>query len=131
MSKQLIDLSGKIDSFLLEIFKEIEKVSQTLSIDFFVVGATARDIILEFGYGIPTIRATKDIDLGIQVSNWEEFSRFKEGLIKGGNFTSTKQTQRLKNKNGILVDIIPFGKIANQKKLSGYPVYSTNILIIR
>jgi len=121
MSKQLIDLSGKIDSFLLEIFTEIEKVSQTLSIDFFVVGATARDIILEFGYGIPTIRATKDIDLGIQVSNWEEFSRFKEDLVKGRNFTSTKETQRLKHKNGIPVDIIPFGKVANQKALFTWP----------
>lgn len=121
MSKQLIDLSGKIDSFLLEIFTEIEKVSQTLSIDFFVVGATARDIILESGYRIQTIRATKDIDLGIQVSNWEEFSRFKEGLVKGGNFTSTKETQRLKHKNGIPVDIIPFGEVANQKALFTWP----------
>jgi predicted nucleotidyltransferase len=121
MSKQLIDLSGKVDSFLLEIFKEITKVSQTLSIDFFVVGATARDIILESGYGIPTIRATKDIDFGVQVSNWEEFSRLKEGLIKTGNFTSTKETQRLKNKNGVPVDIIPFGKIANQKELFTWP----------
>ncbi|MBW1702067.1 MAG: nucleotidyl transferase AbiEii/AbiGii toxin family protein [Deltaproteobacteria bacterium] len=121
MSKQLIDLSGKIDSFLLEIFKEITKVSQTLSIDFFVVGATARDIILEFGYGIPTIRATRDIDFGVQVSNWEEFSRLKEGLIKTGNFTSTKETQRLKYENVLPVDIIPFGKIANQKELFTWP----------
>jgi predicted nucleotidyltransferase len=121
MSKQLINLSGKIDSFLLEIFTEIEKISKTLSIDFFVVGATARDIILEYGCGIPTIRATEDIDLGIQVSNWEEFSRFKEGLVKGGNFTSTKNIQRLKHKNGIPVDIIPFGEVANQKELFTWP----------
>jgi predicted nucleotidyltransferase len=121
MSKQLINLSGKIDSFLLEIFTEIEKIYKTLSIDFFVVGATARDIILEYGCGIPTIRATEDIDLGIQVSNWEEFSRFKEGLVKGGNFTSTKNIQRLKHKNGIPVDIIPFGEVANQKELFTWP----------
>jgi predicted nucleotidyltransferase len=121
MSKQLINLSGKIDSLLLEIFTEIEKVSQTLSIDFFVVGATARDIILESGYGIPTIRATEDIDLGIQVSDWQEFSRFKEGLVKGGNFTSTKETQRLKHTNGNPVDIIPFGGVANQKALFTWP----------
>ena len=121
MSKTLINLSGKIDSFFLEIFKEITKVSQTLSIDFFVIGATARDIILESGYGIPTIRATRDIDFGVQVSNWEQFSRIKEGLIQTGNFNSTRETQRLKYKNALFVDIIPFGKIANQKKLFTWP----------
>ena len=31
---------------------------------FFVVGASARDIVLKFGFGIETIRATNDIDLG-------------------------------------------------------------------
>lgn len=108
MSKTLINLSGKIDSFFLEIFKEIIKVTQTLSIDFFVIGATARDIILESGYGIPTIRATRDIDFGVQVSNWEQFSRIKEGLIQTGNFNSTRETQRLKYKNALFVDIIPF-----------------------
>ncbi len=99
----------------------ITKASQTLCIDFFVVGATARDIILESGYGIPTNRATRDIDFAIQVSNWEIFSRLKESLIKTEKFTSTRETQRLKYKNVLPVDIIPFGKIANQKKSFTWP----------
>ena len=32
-----------------------------MSAPFFVIGATARDIILKYGYGIETIRATNDI----------------------------------------------------------------------
>lgn len=80
MSKKLIDLSEKIDNFILEILETIEKVSQSLSMDFFVVGATARDIILECAYGISTMRATQDIDFGVRVSNWKQFEKFKEGL---------------------------------------------------
>ena len=67
MSKKLIDLSGKIDSLILEILETIEKVSRSLSMDFFVVGATARDIILECAYGISNLRATQDIDFGVRV----------------------------------------------------------------
>ena len=42
-------------------------------------------------------------------------------MVKGGNFTSTKNIQRLKHKNAFPVDIIPFGKIANQEALFTWP----------
>lgn len=121
MSKKLIDLSEKIDNFILEILEAIEKVSQSLSMDFFVVGATARDIILECAYGISTMRATRDIDLGVRVSNWNQFEKFKEGLIKTGSFNSTKEIQRLRYKADFPVDIIPFGKIAAPKESFTWP----------
>ena len=121
MSKKLIDLSGKIDSLILEILETIEKVSRSLSMDFFVVGATARDIILECAYGISTMRATQDIDFGVRVSNWKQFEKFKEGLIKTGRFNSTKEVQRLSYKGDFPVDIIPFGKIAAPKESFTWP----------
>ncbi len=117
----MIDLSEKIDNFILEILETMEKVSQSLSMDFFVVGATARDIILECAYGISTMRATQDIDFGVRVSNWKQFEKFKEGLIKTGKFNSTKEVQRLSYKGDFPVDIIPFGKIAAPKESFTWP----------
>jgi hypothetical protein len=73
MTKRLLDLSGEIDTFILDLLENIARVAESLSAPFFVVGATARDIVLKYGYGIETIRATNDIDLGVQVSGWDQY----------------------------------------------------------
>lgn len=65
MTEKSLDLSGKIDGFTVELFATIANVAASDGISFFVVGATARDIILQYGYGIETIRATNDIDLAL------------------------------------------------------------------
>lgn len=96
MKGKLIDLSGKIDSTIVEILQAISKVAESLNTPFFVVGATVRDIILQYGYGIPTKRATQDIDFGVQVSDWEQYRHLRQGLISTGKFTSDKKkAQRL------------------------------------
>ena len=69
MSKNLLDLSGKINPVLVELFQVIENVTTARHICYFVVGATARDIILHHGYDIPIKRATVDTDLGVEVSS--------------------------------------------------------------
>ena len=64
MKESLLDLSGKIDRFTVGLLNTIADVAESLNIQFFVIGAKARDIILSEGYGIQTGRATQDIDLG-------------------------------------------------------------------
>ncbi len=66
MSKSLLDLSGKIDPLLIEIFDAIAGVVVARDIHYFVVGATARDMILSYGHDIEIKRATVDIDLGFE-----------------------------------------------------------------
>ncbi|MGD9161830.1 MAG: hypothetical protein PVG39_25695 [Desulfobacteraceae bacterium] len=70
MSRNLLDLSGKIDPLTIELFETIKNTADSGGINFFVVGASARDMILEYGYEIKTKRATMDIDLGVQVADW-------------------------------------------------------------
>ena len=57
--------------------------------EYVVIGATARDLILERGYNIPTTRATIDIDLGIEVEDWNQFKKLKDMLLATGRFTDT------------------------------------------
>jgi predicted nucleotidyltransferase len=122
MKRNLLDLSGKIDSLTIEILQAITKVAKSLNSPFFVVGATARDIVLERGYGISTKRATQDIDFGVQVSDWEHYRQLREGLISTGKFTyDKKKTQRLLHEGNFPVDIIPFGAIANLDNSISWP----------
>jgi hypothetical protein len=66
-----------------------------LKLPFFIVGATARDILLQHAYGIRSIRATLDIDIGVFVSDWGQFQTLKETLMHTKRFSSTRQVHRL------------------------------------
>lgn len=131
MSKNLLDLSGKIDDFTLGLLENIATVAESLGVPFFVVGATARDMILTHCYGIQTIRATHDIDFGVQVPDWEQYERLKEDLVTTRKFNSTNQAQRLLYKDSLLVDIIPFGPIAEfDNSLRWPPDHETEMNIL-
>jgi len=111
----LLDLSGKIDPASLALFETLSETAGSLGFPFFVVGATARDLIFEVGHGLPSKRATLDRDFGVRVSGWDEFSNLKKSLLAFGHFKETKETQRLLYRDEILVDILPFGGIADAK----------------
>lgn len=73
-------------------------------------------------YGIDTGRATRDIDLGVQVSGWSGYERIKAELIKNGKFkVDKKQAQRLLYEDLMPIDIIPFGPIAGRDHLLSWP----------
>jgi predicted nucleotidyltransferase len=113
MSRRLLDLSGKIESGLMGVLRDVSIVAASLGIPFFVIGATARDIVLDYGFGIQPGRATRDLDLGVQVADWEKFQALTKGLVATGEFATSPATQRFFHKNSSLpVDIVPFGGIA-------------------
>lgn len=110
-----MDLSTKIDRSTVLFFKGyqvVAEISESLGIQFFVVGATARDLVLAYGYNIKPIRGTKDVDLAVQVASWEQFDRLTTKLVREGGFKASKEMQRYYY-NGIPIDIIPFGEIGS------------------
>lgn len=119
--QELLDLSEKIDPDTVAILEEISRMASSLDIPFYVVGARARDFVLFHGYDIHTIRATSDIDLAIQVSDWDKFNDLKAGLIATGKFEETRQPQRIVHASRMPVDIIPFGGIADESNSYAWP----------
>ncbi len=115
------DLSGKISEISVLILREIEKVATRLNVPFFVVGATARDIILEHQFDIKPGRATIDIDIGVLVAGWDQFETLKEELVHSTRFSPSKETQRLIYGDNFPVDIIPFGVIARNDASIAWP----------
>ena len=122
MKMNLLDLSEKIDSFTVRVFETIADVAEALNTPFFVVGATARDIILQYGYGIQAKRATQDIDFGVQLSDWNHYKKLREALITTGKFRpDQKQSQRLLYEKMFLIDIVPFGSISDHGGFISWP----------
>jgi predicted nucleotidyltransferase len=120
MSNISFNLSGKIDSDTINVLLAIKEAADSLGIAFFVVGAAARDIILEHCYNATPHRATLDIDLGVEVADWEQFNELSKALISTGKFSDTKEPQRILY-NDRPVDIVPFGSIVNEDKKVSWP----------
>jgi predicted nucleotidyltransferase len=121
MNRNLLNISGKIENSIVNVFGLIVEVAKQNRVKFFVIGATARDIVFNYGYGIEVTRATRDIDLAVQVETWAEFHSLKNALIATGQFTSGKMMQRVHYLDQMPIDIVPFGAIENESNISWPP----------
>lgn len=111
MTPRFLDFSGKLQPYE-DLFREIIRLTSEQDIPFFVVGAFARDLIMAMAHGIEVKRATEDIDCGVQVKSWDQFEQLKTSLINTGQFKpDEKQQQRIKYRDQVKVDIVPFGSI--------------------
>lgn len=121
MSNILFDLSEKIDKQIVEALSIVKKVADSLSIPFFVVGASARDFILENCYGIKPKRMTRDIDLGVEVASWEQYNQLTESLMATSKLSDDKKEHQRFHFNYVLIDILPFGAITDEKRRISWP----------
>ncbi|RRQ45674.1 nucleotidyl transferase AbiEii/AbiGii toxin family protein [Chryseobacterium sp. SC28] len=114
--------SEKLEHPLLKkLLDELIPVFQKLEIKFFIIGATARDIIIEL-HGEKSGRRTQDIDIAIVVDKWEEFSTIEKEIIQLSNFEKDpKQQQRFLYLNDFQLDIVPYGGITTAEDKIFWP----------
>lgn len=110
MKSTFIDLTGKLpDTIFLSAFEQVGEAVSRHGISALVVGATARDLVMHYGYGAAVRRATADIDFGVQVQSWEEFKALKQHLVAGGWRVHPHLPHRLIILEEVPVDLVPFG----------------------
>lgn len=113
MRSKSLSIAARISPAARAIYGHIADAASSVGIDWLVVGATARDMIYEAAFDIQTIRATADIDFGVHVADWEEFSAVTEALVTMHRFSRTQSSNRLQlPESDIWIDIIPFGAVA-------------------
>lgn len=106
---------------LKKLLDELIPVFLKLEIKFFVIGATARDIIMEL-HGEKSGRRTQDIDIAIAIDKWEEFSTIEKEIIQLPNFNKDlKQQQRFLYLKDFQLDIVPYGGIASAENKIFWP----------
>ena len=106
-----MDISGKIESRQVAVYRDVSSVAEDLGIPFVVVGAAARDLVLHYGYGARIVRATADIDFGIQIADAAAFESLMTRLAASG-YTKSDMPHRLISPDDVKVDLVPFGPIA-------------------
>ena len=98
---------------LKDLLKELSSFFGGINVDFYVIGATARDIILSNLHDLVPDRKTDDLDIAIAISDWNQFQSIEENLPKKESFTKSKeQKQRFVYKGIYVIDIVPFGDVA-------------------
>lgn len=113
MTAPLLNISGKVDPSLANLCAIVAGCATQLQIPYLVVGASARDMVLHYGYGAKIQRATADIDFALQVPTWDAFTALRKELI-ANNFSETRKAHCLIGSNNFPIDIIPFGDLADQ-----------------
>jgi predicted nucleotidyltransferase len=109
---------------LLMLVRALDQVTKQLQIPYFVIGATARDILIEHVHGLETTRATRDIDFAVAVSSWEKFARLKEYLIATGAFKAGEQSHRLtfgQDSGAYPLDLVPFDGVERNGEIAWPP----------
>ena len=99
---------------LKPVLEELIPVFEEAGIKFYIIGAVARDIILEL-YDEKSKRGTMDLDIAIAINDWSAFDVLATQIVSLPNFTKdTKQQQKFLYKSNFEIDIVPYGGIKNQ-----------------
>ncbi len=95
-----------------EMLSSINTVIKNLGIDFYLVGAVARDCHLSRLPGWQPSRKTLDVDLAVLVASEEQYIQLKESLLKTKLFTEHRtEPIKLFYRNEVELDLLPFGGI--------------------
>ena len=102
---------------IIELITDAQKVFMEQGIDYFIVGAIARDIQLAKHLGLIPSRKTNDVDFAVVVPNESKFDDIKSALVATGKFKPDENNPlKLLYKKGIEIDLMPFGGIENEMR---------------
>jgi len=100
---------------LSEMLSALERGLNKFDIDFYLVGAVARDLWMSAINDIPPSRITGDIDFAIFIDDKGTYDNLKKYLIEVEGFSPYKGNAFvLVWKSFIQVDLIPFGEIEDK-----------------
>jgi predicted nucleotidyltransferase len=102
---------------IVEMLVVFESVLRKLYVDFYLVGAIARDIHLARDNSFAAKRKTNDVDIAVMLADEEQLLAIKAALIATGYFTE-HATEAIKvfYKEAIELDLLPFGDIENAER---------------
>jgi predicted nucleotidyltransferase len=119
-------LNSAVDPSLVRVLRVLDPIARSSQCEYFLAGATARDLILVNVHGLRPGRATRDIDFGIAVESWAQFELLKERLLATSEFSASGAQQRLifaESNEGLSmpVDLIPFRGVESAHGIIAWP----------
>lgn len=125
-----MNLSNIKEGELKEVFDILELAFKQLDVDFYLIGALARDVWYSRGQSTSNVRKTKDVDFAIMIGSESQYETLRSYLITNHNFQDTKENAFvLITPSMIQVDILPFGGIEIDERvvIEGVGMTSINV----
>ncbi len=124
-SRRIFPLLKPLSPLVLEPLKAVAQTANSLSLPYFLAGATARDLVLENIFGRAPGKLTRDLDFGFVLSDWKQFENLKAALMSTGRFKPDRTIQRVLYQHSagisVRVDLIPFGGVQEGSQISWPP----------
>ena len=88
--------SDEFDNLLIkELLEKLSRYFEKEKLSFYVIGATARDIIMQKLLQQRSARHTQDLDIAIAIADWQKFEEISNGIAQMDGFEkSLSQKQR-------------------------------------
>lgn len=99
----------------------LREACQDLGVEFFVIGALARNLHLQHLNDTEVPRRTRDVDVAVAVDGWDAYAALRNRLTTEYNFTDEDPKQRIRSPEGVQVDLVPFGAIADSSGQIRFP----------
>jgi predicted nucleotidyltransferase len=125
-----MNLSKIKEGELKEVFDVLELAFKQLDVDFYLIGALARDVWYSRGEITSNVRKTKDVDFAIMIGSESQYKSLRKYLILKHNYQDTKENAFvLITPSMIQVDILPFGgiEIDDRVVIDGMGMTSINV----
>ena len=122
MTSTSLDISDKPDlDIVAELVRSVD--AATGEDPFLIVGATALELVVVSGYGVPRQRRTKDVDFAIRVADWARFEKLRNALIEQHGFQDVERAaaHQLRSPAGVPVDLLPFGAVERPDRTIAWP----------
>ncbi|NKI25261.1 hypothetical protein HCG49_01635 [Arenibacter sp. 6A1] len=98
-----------------EMLAALERAFKKHQVDFYLVGAVARDLWMTAIHQIPPSRITRDIDFAIFIEDKGVFENLKQYLVEIEHFQPSKENNFVLLWQGRMqIDLLPFGSIVDK-----------------
>lgn len=116
-----------VDPVTIDILRAVAEDADAEGIDYMLVGATARDVLLTHVLGLAPTRATRDVDFAVAVKDWNRFAALRQRLVARGTFKEAgPMQQRLlyvseHDNLAYQLDLVPFGGVSQGTSEVAWP----------
>lgn len=124
-------LSNSLPTDRLEMLVRFRQIAEAQGVQFLLVGATVRQLILTCHYGIEERRKTQDLDFGVMLSDWDCYERLAHALETSGGFRqNSDRPHEFSYGTGNWIDLVPFGSIGQGNTIAWPPERASIMNII-
>ncbi len=111
-----------VDETTYALLARVAEAANALEVACMVTGAAGRLLLLERVYGLPSGRATEDVDFGVMVESWAQYQALVQRICQDLRFRQDpKQRQRLRFSEGSYLDLVPFGGVESTGHMIQWP----------